>query len=267
MLCAGMSDERKTFGTLAIEAPITREDFERAVRYLHLSDLDARALVLHLAAQVVALTEALQRRFDAPVTEQNSEPLQAGIQRSLPQVLERIQAADSRARGRVWMDTSLEDKYEVESSSPPCEELIPLCGARCCQMEFPLSTADLDEGVIRWDYGQPYVIRQRASDGFCVHNDPTSHGCTVHAQRPATCRRYDCRKDERVWIDYERRIPAPLGTIGDGLATLEPFDLVERAKRRGAAEAIELNAVSHVYPEDEPQLGPPSVPRKPRITR
>lgn len=262
-----MTDERKTFGTLAIEAPITRDDFERAVRYLHLSDLDTRALVLHLAAQVVGLTEELQRRFDAPTTERITEPLQFGIQNALPAILERINAADARSRGRVWMDTSLDNKYEVESSSPPCDELIPLCGARCCQMEFPLSTADLDEGVIRWDYGQPYVIRQRASDGFCVHNDPTSHGCTVHAQRPATCRRYDCRKDARVWIDYDKRIPAPLGTIGDGLATLEPFDLVERAKRRAAAEAIELNAVSHVYPDDEPQPGPPSAPRPPRITR
>lgn len=262
-----MTDERKTFGTLANEAPITRDDFERAVRNLHLSDIDAHALLLHLAAQVVALTEELQRRFDAPASEAVSEPLQSGIQRALPQILERIQSADSRSRGRVWMDTSLEDKYDVESSSPPCEELIPLCGARCCQMEFPLSTADLDEGVIRWDYGQPYMIRQRASDGFCVHNDPSSHGCTVHAQRPVACRRYDCRKDPRVWIDYDKRIPAPPDTYGDGTATLEPFDLMDRAKRRAAAEAIELNAVSRVYPDDDARPGPPLLPRKPRTAR
>src|SRR5215467_4814865 len=92
----------------------------------------------------------------------------------------------------------------------PCAELIPLCQARCCTLSFALSTEDLDEGVIRWDYGQPYLIRQRSSDGYCVHNAPGSHACTVHAFRPRVCRGYDCRKDTRVWIDYEQRIPAPM---------------------------------------------------------
>lgn len=255
-----MSEERKTFGTLELAAPVTRQDFERALRTLHLSDLDTRELLLRLAAQVVALTEELERPAAAP----GPTTLSVRVQEALPGVLDRIHASDARSRSTVMMDTSLEDKYEVETSSPPCEELLPLCGARCCQMEFPLSTADLDEGVIRWDYGRPYLIRQRASDGFCVHNDPSTHGCSVHAQRPGTCRRYDCRTDARVWIDYDQRIPAALDTPGDGKASLESFDLVERAKRRAAAEAIELNAVSHVYPDDEPVMGPPASPRKPR---
>ena len=132
-------------------------------------------------------------------------------------------------------------------------------------MIFPLSTADLDEGVIRWDYGRPYMIRQRASDGFCVHNDPASHGCTVHTQRPSTCRRYDCRNDTRVWIDYDKRIPAPEDHLGDGMG--HPFDLMERVKLRAAAEAIELNAITRVYPDDEPREGPPMTPRPPRSPR
>ena len=269
-----MADERKTFGTLYLEAPITRADFERALRSLHLSGLDTRDLVMRLAAQVVALTEELQRRSDAtahsampplaPASSPANESIAARVHAELPAVLARIHASDARSRGQVWMDTSLENKYEVEGSSPPCDELLHLCGARCCQLEFPLSTADLDEGVIRWDYGQPYMIRQRASDGFCVHNDPTTHGCTVHTQRPATCRRYDCRGDARVWIDYANRIPAPPGTFGDGLASLEPFDLVDRAKRRAAAEAIALNALTHAYPDDEPRPGPPPTPHVPR---
>jgi hypothetical protein len=37
-----------------------------------------------------------------------------------------------------------------------------------------------------------------------------SGGCTVYDDRPGTCREYDCREDKRVWIDYEKRIPAPL---------------------------------------------------------
>lgn len=246
--------ERKTFGTVPLEAPATRDDLERAVRYLHLSDLEQRDLVLRLAAQLVALTEALG--VDG-----------AALEPRVAAALDRIRASDARTRGRVWLEPALEDKYAIASASPPCEELLHLCGARCCQMDFPLSTVDLDEGVIRWDYGQPYMIRQRASDGFCVHNDPTSHGCTVHAQRPAACRRYDCRHDERVWIDYERRIPAPLGTLGDGRHDVESFDLMERVKLRAAAEAIESNAVTRVYPDDVPHEGPALAPRSPRASR
>jgi hypothetical protein len=31
----------------------------------------------------------------------------------------------------------------------------------------------------------------------------------VYEHRPAICRTYDCRKDPRIWIDFEKRIPAP----------------------------------------------------------
>lgn len=270
-----MGDERKTFGTLAHDAPITRDDFERALRALHLGDLEARDMLLRLAAQVVALTEELARRLPAPVDAAPGDSFTARVHAAVPAAFERIRNTDARSTPRVWLDTSLENKYELAASSspaaptdaPPCNELLDLCKARCCQMDFPLSTADLDEGIIRWDYGQPYLIRQRASDGFCVHNDPTTHACTVHVHRPAACRRYDCRNDSRVWIDYAKRIPAPLGTPGDGGASLEPFDLLERAKRRAAAEAIEHNAVSRVFPDDGPTTGPALAARPPRGTR
>lgn len=242
--------ETVSYGTAALDAPIARADFERAIRYIHLSGIEQHDLLLRLAAQVVALTEQL----DAGA--------RTRVEAAIAPALERIRTADARSsKPSVWLDASLEDKYAIESSSPPCAELIHLCNARCCSFEFPLSTADLDEGVIRWDYGQPYRIRQRASDGFCVHHDPAAKTCTVHAQRPGACRHYDCRNDSRVWIDYDKRIPAPMGSLGTGNQTLEPFDLIDRAKRRSAAEAIELNAVVHAYPDAEPRLGPP--PKKP----
>jgi hypothetical protein len=28
------------------------------------------------------------------------------------------------------------------------------------------------------------------------------------------CRKYDCRHDQRIWIDFEARIPAPLPDTG-----------------------------------------------------
>src|SRR5690606_30546862 len=93
-----MSEERKTFGTVALDAPITRDDFERAVRYLHLNDIDLRDMLLRLAAQVVALTEALDRRN----AEIGQEPLQPQVDDAVPGVLDRIRAADAKNTGRVW---------------------------------------------------------------------------------------------------------------------------------------------------------------------
>jgi hypothetical protein len=33
--------------------------------------------------------------------------------------------------------------------------------------------------------------------------------CTVHQNRPVPCRAYDCRKDHRIWSDFDQRIVSP----------------------------------------------------------
>jgi Fe-S-cluster containining protein len=106
-----------------------------------------------------------------------------------------------------------EDKYQMKDLPQiPCGELMHLCRGRCCKLTFHLSRQDLDEGVVKWDYGAPYRIQRRA-DGYCSHSAPDTHGCTVYQHRPTVCRRYDCRNDKRIWLDYEQRIPAPDDTL------------------------------------------------------
>lgn len=261
-----MKDE--AYGTAASDAPITRADFERAVRSLNASDLALRDALVQLAARVVALTDEVTRRIDgvepvpAPPNTPAAEPT-ATVEGSVYNVLEdtilQIRAADIAPR--VSFDLSPDDKYDVASPDVPCAELIPLCGARCCTLSFSLSPADLDEGVVRWDYGQPYLIAQRASDGYCVHNHPTAKGCTVHGMRPRVCRAYDCRKDERIWTDYENRVPATDDDRAriareDGSAGPK-FDLVERARRRTVVVMRETRAIIDTAAEHAPRLGPP----------
>lgn len=89
-----------------------------------------------------------------------------------------------------------------------CASLLPICQGRCCKLQISLSEQDLDERILRWDYAQPYRLKKR-TDGYCVHSDAQTRACTVYEQRPATCRTYDCREDRRIWLDFERRIPAP----------------------------------------------------------
>jgi hypothetical protein len=100
------------------------------------------------------------------------------------------------------------DKYKVASADIDCAARMPLCKARCCTLSFELSEQDLDEGGIRWELSEPYLIRHN-KDGYCTHIDRATLGCTIYDQRPATCRGFDCRDDRRIWIDFDNRIPAP----------------------------------------------------------
>lgn len=262
-------DERGAYGTAASDAPVMRSEFERAVRSLHVSDLIMRDTLLQLAARVVALTDELTRRVDgveplpappntpaAPPT----APVEQAVEAALEHALLQIRAADSTPR--VQFDINPDDKYATPSPDVPCAELIPLCHGRCCTLTFSLSPADLDEGVIRWDYGQPYLIAQRASDGYCVHSEPTSRGCTVHSMRPRVCRTYDCRDDQRIWRDYAARIVATdddrarIAAAAAGDAGMSGFDLVERARKRAAVVQRESRAISESPAYPAPMRGP-----------
>ncbi len=101
------------------------------------------------------------------------------------------------------------DKRGVVSPDVDCAALLPLCKGRCCAMTVTLSREDLEEGRLRWNLHDPYVLAKDPATGYCgyLHRDG---GCGAYHDRPATCRLYDCRRDPRVWIDYERRIAAPM---------------------------------------------------------
>jgi len=109
----------------------------------------------------------------------------------------------------VAMQADEGDKYTfAETVEIDCESRVHLCKAACCRMSFALSQQDVEEGVIKWDLGRPYLIAQD-SEGYCRHLDRESSCCTVREQRPLPCRGYDCRKDKRVWVDFEKRIANP----------------------------------------------------------
>lgn len=100
-------------------------------------------------------------------------------------------------------------KYEFEGGAEiDCDSRLELCGAACCRLPFALAREDIEEGVLRWDLGRPYMIAQR-HDGCCVHMDRATHRCGVYEQRPIPCRGYDCREDGRIWLDFERRVVNP----------------------------------------------------------
>jgi hypothetical protein len=180
-----------------------RDDLEQGMRFVHAMGMETKLAFERVDTVLRALLDTLAAHGAIDPNE----------------LAGRVQAASERAREESLRATHVEveasvDKYALtELPDVDCASLIALCQGRCCKLHFPLSFQDLDEGVVQWNYERPYRIRQRASDGYCVHSAVESHGCTVYDHRPLTCRRYDCRKDTRVWIDFENRIPAPMAAV------------------------------------------------------
>ena len=189
-------DEKKT----AEEDPKSIREIERGLRFAHVMMSVNQDQGNEAVAYVQALADVLVEK-GILTHEELEEPLERAREEIAQVMMPRVRLAD------------MGDKYaEGQGVVIDCASLIPLCHGRCCSFKFFLSKQDLDEGAARWDYGNPYWIKQ-APDGFCVHSDPQTRGCAIHARRPHVCRQYDCRSDQRVWIDFEKRIPAPMEPV------------------------------------------------------
>ena len=101
------------------------------------------------------------------------------------------------------------DKYSYQSDIEiDCENRAPLCRAACCRLRFALTIEDVEEGHVKWELGHPYMIRH-AADGYCHHFERPTQRCGLYDCRPIVCRKYDCRQDKRIWLDFEKQVINP----------------------------------------------------------
>jgi Fe-S-cluster containining protein len=182
-------------GTDPESAPPPADDIAGGLRFVHLVEMETKARVAELSANLNALLEVL--------VGEGQLPLEAFEKRRRLTFVRENERGAAEATVAV---SAVPDKYAVASPAIDCAARLPLCRARCCTLPFVLSTQDLDERAVRWDYARPYRVATR-DDGLCVHNE--AGACAVYAQRPAACRAYDCRKDRRIWLDFDAGIPAP----------------------------------------------------------
>ncbi len=101
------------------------------------------------------------------------------------------------------------DKYTVEGAEVDCGARMHLCHGRCCTFKVKMSRQDLGEAQLTWNIDQPYYLSKDAN-GYCVYQTRETGFCGTYQNRPAICRTYSCAGDTRVWIDFEKRIPAPM---------------------------------------------------------
>lgn len=60
--------------------------------------------------------------------------------------------------GLLYQDPEY-DKYTFEHEADvDCQGKLSVCRAICCKFPFALSRQDVEEGIIRWEFGRPYLI-------------------------------------------------------------------------------------------------------------
>jgi Fe-S-cluster containining protein len=107
----------------------------------------------------------------------------------------------------VRLTDNAPDKYDMTEGTAEidCASRLHLCHAACCRLRFALSEQDIEESIVQWSVREPYLNRQ-TDDGYCAHIGPDRF-CGIYENRPSICRSYDCRKDSRIWVDFDARIP------------------------------------------------------------
>ncbi len=103
------------------------------------------------------------------------------------------------------------DKYNFKKEACiDCQSRLDVCKANCCKFPFALSRQDIEERIVRWEFGKPYLIAHD-TDGYCVHLNRENYKCTVHEHRPVPCRGFDCKDNKKwkVWQDYDQKILNP----------------------------------------------------------
>ena len=176
-----------------------RAELEDGLRFLHTLGMQSKIDLIDLTTRVLAITELLisSGHLDLRAYEQRRELVAR-------RETERMASANHVA---VILQEA-KDKYTLQDLPDiDCKSLYHLCRGRCCVLNFHLSHQDLQERIVKWEYGSPYQIRH-GKDGYCVHWEPETFTCGIYEWRPTICRTYDCRKDERIWKDFERGILA-----------------------------------------------------------
>jgi prolipoprotein diacylglyceryltransferase/Fe-S-cluster containining protein len=178
----------------------TNEELVRGLIYGH-NRANANTREVHQAnATALALAQIL---IDRGLIEHTS------FEAKRKETADQLQRAYVERGMAVAMQEFNVSKYAFEDGAEvDCDDRLSLCKAACCRLPFALSKEDVQEGVVRWNLGQPYMIAH-GETGYCVHCEQHSGRCSIYEHRPIVCRGYDCRKDKRIWLDFDKRIINP----------------------------------------------------------
>jgi Putative zinc- or iron-chelating domain len=182
------------------DADLTGDDVLWGLIYAHdrananTSELETAAATLAALVELLVARGVLSR-----------EDLDEARGRAVEEVRRRF-----KERGMaVFRQDHQTSKYDFEGGPViDCASRVHLCKASCCKLRIGLSEEDIREGLLRWDTAAPYELAKKP-DHSCVHLESGSCRCSVYSYRPMPCRTYDCRKDSRIWTDFDAMVPNP----------------------------------------------------------
>ena len=182
------------------EGHSTRPKLSDALHFVHARLNSNTSRTLEASSFFYALIELLSEKGLITIEELDQRKI-AVQERLLKQYRE-------RGDGVVVQSAEI-DKYTFDGTAViDCATKVQFCHAACCRLPFALSKQDIRERVVEWDWSRPYMIAQGPAN-YCVHLEQKSKCCSIHEQRPVPCRGYDCRADERIWIDFENNVINP----------------------------------------------------------
>jgi Fe-S-cluster containining protein len=155
--------------------------------------------VLEVSSFLYALTELLIEK--GIITEEELNERKVAVAERLVKKFREL------GMGAVFQEKE-QDKYGFDEVQIDCESRRQLCKAACCKLSFALSRQDIEEGIVKWDLGHPYMIAKEG-DGYCVHLEKARYRCKIWENRPVPCRGFDCRNAKRIWLDFENEIINP----------------------------------------------------------
>lgn len=211
---------------------ILDRDFRRRVAEGLLSTLSrlnaATSRTLEAASFLYALIELLSEKGMITIEELNQRKQMVGELS--------VEEFKRKSMGVMLHDPEY-DKYSFSQEVGfDCPSRLHLCLGACCRIPFPLSRQDIREGIVHWDVGQPYLVDQ-GDDGYCIHMDRDTMGCTVYQHRPVPCRGFDCRKNGRIWLDFDQKLVNP-----DIYRTHWPQDPAENEHSEGCSPREDTGA-------------------------
>ena len=177
-----------------------RQDLVEGLLYVHSRLSENTKSTLEVASFLYALFELLNEQGLVSIEK---------LDERKSEVAKRLAKKNSDRGVGVLLQEPEYDKYAFEGEAKiDCENRVHLCKAACCRLPFALSKQDIREGIVHWDLGQPYIIAQE-KDGYCSHLSRNDCHCSIREHRPVPCRAYDCRKDKKIWLDFEKKVINP----------------------------------------------------------
>jgi hypothetical protein len=180
----------------------TEDDLSSGLLYIHTRINDNTKKTLESASFLYALIELLSEKGMITIEE---------LEERKKQVAERLVCRFAESGlGLMYQEPESDNYAFAEEAIVDCKGRLSICKSVCCRLPFALSRQDIEEGIIRWEFGRPYLIKH-GNDGYCFHLNLNreTYRYEVHEKRPVPCRGFDCRENKRwqVWMDYELKVP------------------------------------------------------------